>query len=439
MLTIQRDILIRFSVAVGILALAGSVSGALSVEEQVKKLAARYAQVEDQLARSVRYASRDDKGNSEQACFNGADDLIKLAVESHDGDVRELTEYFALDFDNDYDGMFMLVRKETPAPDGGVQVEESRKYFGEEKNGGNGVLIRELRKSARFKPGEPTDTVRTPNVTVDLTKKVNQPTEEQLREMLNAPTKMAEELRKGAPEFDPSANIKGDSDNYRVIHGSASPDGRFAIALGFARESIDWDALYDKETESYNAESEEDIRNYVVDLAQKKILGQTGAGWTGTRRRYNHPECVVTWSPDSSFFVQLLANKWASDDCVAGKIASGPKFVGDVNLLKTLTPKIYAFVKKRFDPEEGGALSFYNEKVTNNGAVEMKAYEYTPSGERKGETNFAVSVRLQLRETPKGLSIEGVNIRRLPNERRTKIPRRTRLGRRGARLCWFHF
>jgi len=417
MLTIQRDILIRFSVAVGILALAGSVSGALSVDEQVKKLAARYAQVEDQLARSVRYASRDDKGNSEQACFNGADDLIKLAVESHDGDVRELTEYFALDFDNDYDGMFMLVRKETPAPDGGVQVEESRKYFGEEKNGGNGVLIRELRKSARFKPGEPTDTVRTPNVTVDLTKKVNQPTEEQLREMLNAPTKMAEELRKGAPEFDPSAKIKGDSDNYRVIHGSASPDGRFAIALGFARESIDWDALYDKETESYNAESEEDIRNYVVDLAQKKILGQTGAGWIGTRRRYNHPECVVTWSADSSFFVQLLANKWASDDCVAGKIASGPKFVGDVNLLKTLTPKIYAFVKKRFDPEEGVALSSYHDKVTHNGAVEMKAYEYTPSGERKGETNFAVSVRLQLRETPKGLSIEAVNMRRLPKER----------------------
>src|SRR6266403_2604654 len=253
--------------AFGILGLAGSASGALSVDEQVKRLGQRYNEVEAQLARSIRYASRDDKGDSEQAWFNGSDDLIKLAVESHNGNERELTEYFALDFENDYDGMFMLVRKEKPAPDGGVQVEESRKYFGEEKSGGNGVLIRELRKSARFKPGEPTDTVRTPNVTVDLTKKVNQPTEEQLREMLNAPTKMAEELRKGAPEFDPSANIKGDSDNYRVIHGSASPEGRFAIALGFARESIDWDALYDKETESYNAESEEDIRNYVVDLA----------------------------------------------------------------------------------------------------------------------------------------------------------------------------
>src|SRR6266436_2289592 len=182
MLTIQRDILIRFSVAVGILELAGSASGALSVEEQVKKLAARYSQVEDQLARSVRYASRNDKGDSEQAWFNGADDLIKLAVESRDGNERKLTEYFALDCDNDYDGMFMLVRKETPAPDGGVQVEESRKYFGEEKSGGNGVLIRELRKSAHFKSGEPTDTVHTPNVVVDLTKKANQPTEDRLRE-----------------------------------------------------------------------------------------------------------------------------------------------------------------------------------------------------------------------------------------------------------------
>jgi hypothetical protein len=114
--------------------------------------------------------------------------------------------------------------------------------------------------------------------------------------------------------------------------------------------------------------------------------------------------------------VQLLANKWASDDCVAGKIVSGPKLVGAVNLLKTLSPKIYAFVKKPFDCDEGGSLSFYNEKVTNDGAVEMKADEYISSGERKGDTNFGVSVRLRLRETPKGLSTEGVNIRRLPND-----------------------
>lgn len=416
----KRDTLIAlWVVVIGICALACNRAAAMSVEEQVKMLAARYGQVEEQLARSVRYSSKDESSGAtivRQAWFNGSDDLIKLAVESRNGARRELTEYFALDFQNDYDGMFMLVRKETPGPDGSVQVEESRKYFGEGKEGGNGVLIRELRKSAQFKPGESTDTVRAPNVTVDLGKKSTLPTEDQLRETLNAPTNTAEELRKSTPEFDPFANVKGDSDKYRVIHGSASPDGRFAIALGFANEPVDWDALYDKETESYYTEDDGGIRNYVVDLAQKKILGETGAAWPGTRRRYNHPECIVTWSPNSSFFVELLANKWSSDDCVGGKIVSGPKFAGAVNLLKALSPKIYSFVKKPFNREEGGALSFHNEKVTNDGAVDMEAAEYVSSGDRKGDTNFRVNARLRLHETPQGLSIEGVKMRRLPNE-----------------------
>ena len=392
-------------------------SGATSVDEQVKRLAQRYDQVEGQLDRSVRYASRNDNGDSEQAWFNASDDLIKLAVESHNGAKQELTEYFALNFDNDYDGMFMLVRKETPAADGGVQVEESRKYFGEAKSGGNTLLIREQRKSAHFKSGEPTDTVHTPNVVVDLTKKANQPMEEQLRETFDAPTKIAEELRKAAPELDPFANVKGDSDKYRVIRGTASPDGRFVIALGSADEDIDWEAALDSDfpdEKVYQVEGDK-ARNYVVDVSQRKILGQTGAAWAGTRRRYNHPECVMAWSPDSSFFVQLLANKWASDDCVAGKIASGPKLVGTVNLMKTLTPKIYALVKRHFDPD-GYPLSFYNQKLGNDGAVEMKAAEYISGGERKGDTEFIVGVRLRLREIPKGLSIEGVNMRRLPNE-----------------------
>ena len=415
----KRKVLVWFPLVIVICALRCSEAAALSVEEQVKALAARYGQVEDQLARSIRYTSKDESSGAttvKQAWFNGADDLIKAAVESRDGAKRQLTEYFALDFANDDDGMFMLVRKETPAPDGGVQVEESRKYFGRGKEGGNGLLIRELRKSAHFKPGESTDTVRTPNVTVNLGKESNPPKEDELWEILKAPTNLAEELRKGAAPFDPFAGVKGDNDKYRVIHGSASPDGRLALALGFKRESVDWEALYDKETESYYTEDNEGIRNYVVDLAEKKILGETGAAWAGTLRNYNHPECVVTWSPDSSVFVQLLANKWASDDCVAGQIVSGPKFAGAVNLLKPLSPKIYAFVKKTLGRGEEGALYLYNNKVTNDGAVDMEAAEYVPAGHRKGDTNFRVNVRLRLRETPKGLSIEDVKMRRLPNE-----------------------
>jgi hypothetical protein len=54
--------------------------------------------------------------------------------------------------------------------------------------------------------------------------------------------------------------------------------------------------------------------------------------------------------------------------------------------------------------------------VTNDGAVDMEAAEYESSGDRKGDTNFRVNVRLRVRQTPQRLSIEGVNMRRLPNE-----------------------
>ena len=119
-------------------------------------LAERYRQVEDQLARSIRYTSKDESDGAttvRQEWYNGAEDLIKVATERTDASGRELTEYIPHDLDSDFGwrGLFMLTRKETQSPDGGMQVEESRKYLGETEEG-NHHLIRELKKSALFKP-----------------------------------------------------------------------------------------------------------------------------------------------------------------------------------------------------------------------------------------------------------------------------------------------
>jgi len=426
---VRKDILIRLGVLIGIPALACSASGASSVEEQVKMLAARYSQVEDQLARSVHYIRKSESGGAttvEQAWFNGAGDAIKVAVERTGPSGRELTEYFSLDLDSDFGwaGLFMLSRKETPLQDGGTQVDESRKYFGE-KEGSNGQLIRELKKSARFKPGESTDTVHVPNVVVDLRRqpKDSRSDEERIRaesEFFDQPQKIATALKEaGPPDSNPFANVKGDSDKFRVIHGSASPDGRFAIALGFAREKINWDEFLDEgeEGNTYYAENEDDIRNYVVDLTQQKILGETGCNYFGTRRRYNHRQCIVTWAPDSLKFVELWDDKWASNACVAGKISPGSKFAGAVDLDKAIEKKTYAFVKKRFDEENGGSLSLQVNEVSNDGVIDLDASDYCSSGDCKGETIFAAGERLRLRETPSGLRVDILKMRRLPNDR----------------------
>src|SRR5947199_9410143 len=101
----KRNLLTQLSVIIGILALAGSASGALSVDEQVKMLAERYRQVEDQLPRSIGYTSKDEYGGAttvRQEWYNGAEDLIKPAVESNDASGRELTECMPHDLGSDF-------------------------------------------------------------------------------------------------------------------------------------------------------------------------------------------------------------------------------------------------------------------------------------------------------------------------------------------------
>ncbi len=387
-------------------------------------LAERYRQVEDQLARSIRYTSKDESGAAttvRQEWYNGAEDLIEAAVERNDASGRELTEYIPHDLGSDFGwrGLFLLTRKETPLPDGGMQVEESRKYFGETEEG-NDQLIRELRKSARFKPGEPTDTVHVPNVVVDLSKQNK--AEGGAEEFgLGEPHELSAALRKvGPPQFfDPFASVKGDSDKFRVIHGSASPDGRFAIAMGLPPGQSNWDELYEDESYFYeNGARDYDAPNYVVDLTQRKILGETHCNYFGTKRRYNQRQCILRWSPDSLKFVQLWDDKWSSTECVAGKISPGPKLAGAVDLDKAIGKKTYAFVKKRFDSENGGAgeLSLQIKKVSNDGTIDLEASEQCRFGDCRGETVFRVNERIQLSDGSKGPRLEILKMRRLPNE-----------------------
>ncbi len=313
----------------------------------------------------------------------------------------------------------MLTRKETPSPDGGTQVEESRKYFGETEEG-NHQLIRELRKSARFKSGEPTDTVHVPNTVVDPSKQ-NKSDSDAEEFLSGEPHELAASLRKAGPPqfFDPFANVQGDSDKFRVIHGSVSPDGRFAIAMGLPPEQSNWDALYEDENYFYeNGARDYDVPNYVVDLTQRKILGETHCNYFGTKRRYNHQQCILRWSPDSLKFVQLWDDKWSSTACVAGKISPGQKLAGAVDLDEAIGKKTYAFVKKRSDSENGGAgeLSLQINKVNSDATIDLEASEQCRFGDCRGGTIFKVNERLRLSDGPKGPRLEILKIRRLPND-----------------------
>jgi hypothetical protein len=418
----KRNILIRFSVVIGILALAGSASGARSVDEQVKKLTERYMQIEAQLDRSVHYSRKTEANGGttiEQAWFNGAGDLIKVAIERTDSSGRELTEYSGDFFHRE---MFMLTRKESRSADGGTQVDESRDYFGND-----GDLIRKLTKNAHFKAGESTDTARIPNTVADLPKPHDPRTQEEREkkdEIFSKPERIAGALETaGPPAFDPFTKVKGDSEEFRVIHRTVSPDGRYAIALGFARAQLNWDDFLEKTdvmtgepkegSHTYTVRGEQDIRNYVVDLAQQKILGETGCDYFSTEPgpRPGFISCEVKWSPDSTKFVQEWEQK-IYIDCFAGEIVPGPKLIGVVDLRKVIDKTTSALVKK----SEPAGVWVEIDQVNNDGGIILKVVVVSRAEDHEWEPLFSLSERLRLRETSGGLRAEMLNVRRLPNE-----------------------
>jgi hypothetical protein len=396
-------------------------------DDDVKTLIRRYGQIEEQLPRSVHYLKTETSGDEttiNQAWFDGAGDLIKVASEETAPGSRELSECFAATKIERWQPMFILTRKETTQPDGSTQVDESRQYYN-----GNAELIRELRKSGRFKAGESLDTVNVKNVTIDLSKKPKDERSDvekaQARnEFYNKALQVAGSLREaGPPESDPFADVTGDSEKYRVIADSVSPDGRYAIALGLPGGKTDWEEYRDKELEEmgeagiYTVE-EEGHQNYVVDLATRKILGTTGGDYFGTKQRHNHRECTLVWSPDSKTFVELTSDKWNYDSCRAGKISpDGKKLVGMVEVGKYAEKVASNYVKshKRHSGDDEGSIAISVSEVGNDGSIKLEVVDQISGGERKGDINSAVDEQLRLRDTP-SLHLETANVRNAPKE-----------------------
>ncbi len=430
----QRVLLsILFAGALGALAADARAASASETDAQVKALGQRYNQVEAQLARSLHYQKKETAGDgattTEQAWFNGGGDLLKVATERSDAaGGRELTEWIALSFDNPQLGLFVLNRKESPLPEGGgTGIEESRKYYGYAGDG-NGVLIRELRKSAKFRAGESLDTVKTPNTVVDLARqpKLDPSTgagERALREFLLRPGEIAEALQKaGPPAADPFAGDGGDRERFRVIRGSASPDGRYAVAIGFTKP-VNWEEGYrDAEftdAQIYTAdEDDEDLRNYVVELITGRILGETGCKFFGTRHSYNHRECSVSWSPDSTWFVELTEVKWGYVACRAGHIVAGPKLLGCPDVGKFAEKAAATFLAGRSKRRlRDSSIAISEVSVNNDGVIELTLLGQQASGERKGEVDFSTDQRLRLRPSQGGkLSLETLSVRPTPKE-----------------------
>lgn len=119
-------------------------------------------------------------------------------------------------------------------------------------------------------------------------------------------------------------------DGWRMIQESVSPDGRFAIAWGEKGKSKP-----QMEFETYAAVSDDlEIVNYLVDLKDKRILGQTKAKHFGDWSHYNHESCKTAWSSNNKLVAQTMSWKWFSANSDLYQIVDEKKLSSGTDLIE---------------------------------------------------------------------------------------------------------
>lgn len=386
-------------------------------EAEVKRIVARVNAVDAQLERAFFFEKKTEKKEdgstlTEQAWIGEAGDYLKVSEEGLSKDGRELAEAW---FRAGNALCFVLEREEKRAADGTTRVKEWRSYYGTD----SGKLVRQLTKDAVFKAGEPLETKATRNVSMKM---ADVPEVERQNHHFN---EEAEKLIKnavaaGPPKRDPTQGAPGDSARFRVIRDSTSPNGRYAVAIGFEEAPKSWDdyeLFTDELTQmcSYWIEDfdlREKSRNYVVDLSTRRIVGETGGGAYGTPTSIGRGNWSFSWSPDSRWLVQETSDKWTSDasahalDPEKGVIASGA-----LDELAPRAEKFLAAKKDRALKTLGKDISALvnSAEVTNDGKVTVEVLPTQPGLPASFESPDVVE-RYQLKRSDGKVEVKFIDV-----------------------------
>jgi len=305
--------------------------------------------------------------------------------------------------------VFTLERDETsfiePQP-GGNDVTEKRYYFA------NNKLIRILNKKARFPAGKPTDTASVKGREVPLSEVENADETYTQQHELTAP--LIHKLLTLQDDA-PPAPVGGDTgftlagDGWRVIAGSGSRDGKYALAWGMKGQSAAQGEA-DEDGALSVADDDENLVNYVVNVRTKQIVGTLVGKHFGDKSTYNHSVSETAWSGASTFVAQVNSGKWATYDAHVYEV----KGFDEVSLSKgtdLLPPTKKAVIdhlqgsskSKKFKPEDY-ALTLHDVRIVYNGPDCVVQYGVTGTipKEDDEDANFEATLTLKLTSEENG-------------------------------------
>lgn len=296
--------------------------------------------------------------------------------------------------------LFVLDRSEmTPMQEkAATSVVEKRLYFAE------GSLIRMLEKAGKFPEGKPTDTTSLKNK--------DTPVEEVLgagelygeleREAQAIMVKVNKISSDDAPAA-PTTELSIFGDGWRLIRGSQSRNGQYALAWGIQGKSMPEGETDEDGALSANDPEAEGLTNYAINLKTGVFLGKTNGAHASDKTNSGHYTHEVAWSSASNYFVQICSGKWATFSASFYKISPVDEALSEpIDILEMAKKAAFSNLEggdilKKFDKDDF-TTTLHDVKIAQRGSKTFVVVEVAgqiPKSEEEG-AYFNLTLTFQL-------------------------------------------
>ena len=196
--------------------------------------------------------------------------------------------------------------------------------------------------------------------------------------------------------------------NLRVIQGSVSPSKRYAIAWGIeggdpAVDDLVEDPLQEDQPQerSYSTDNRDHVWNYLVRLADGKILARLDGRHFGDREHYNHYQHKVSWSPDERYLAQVTDWRFGSSFASAYRIGADGRIAGPLQIIPPVHAAASRQLKSATDRTytENAPAAIEVKSLVNDGTLKLGAGFAQPK-----EEGFSFEVAMKLAVAGKRLT-----------------------------------
>jgi len=188
---------------------------------------------------------------------------------------------------------------------------------------------------------------------------------------------------------------------FRIIHDSVSPSRRYAVGWSIEGGDDDMNDLAEDprpedklQERSFSTDNRDHVWNYLIRLADGKILAKLDGRHFGDRQRYNHYSHQISWSPDERYFAQITDWRFGSSFASAYRIGAGDRVEGPFRMTPPARRAAAALLKGAKDKDYVSKVNaaFEIKSITNDGTMEFGV----GFAEAKEEGfNFDMTVRLK--------------------------------------------